>query len=100
MKKSLCLLTTGLLLLGITACSSLQSRAKKLTLGMERQQVVKTLGGSYTPVAARTEEGGSNIEVLRFGKRKRDSIYTYFRDGKLVQWGDESALDRMPPGSN
>lgn len=98
MKRILPVLVTTLLVIGVTACSSLERRSKKLTLGMDRQQVIKTLGGSYSTVGARAEDGGTNLEVLRFGKKK-SPVYTYFRDGKLVQWGDDSALDRMPPES-
>ena len=87
---------TALLLLGLVACSSMDSRTKKLQLGMTREQVVKTLGGDYSVVGAKKDADGSAVEVLRFGERKDPGLFAYFHDGKLVQWGDNDALNNMP----
>lgn len=88
-------LLAALVLCGMTACSSLDSRTRKLQLGMSRDQVVNVLGSSYTVVGARQESGGA-IEVLRFGDKEREQLFAYFRDGKLVQWGDHGMLQQAP----
>lgn len=90
---------TALLLLALTACSSMDSRTRKLQLGMTRDQVVKTLGGEYSVVGAKQDTGGTAMEVLRFGEKKDAGLFAYFQNGKLVQWGDTQVLGNMP-GSN
>jgi hypothetical protein len=98
MKFSLVVLSALVALASLTACSSsLESKSKKLTLGMNRAQVIKALGSDYAPVAARTETDGKKVEVLRFGKED-EGFYTYFRDGELVQWGDTNVLKAIPGG--
>ena len=86
----------SLLLLGLTACSSLDSRTKKLQLGMSRDQVIKTLGDEFSVVGAKKDADGSALEVLRFGEKKDPGLFTYFQNGKLVQWGDNQVLQNMP----
>ena len=96
MKQALGTSLVFLLLLALTACSSLDSRAKKLQLGMSRDKVVETLGGDYSVVGAKQDTGGSAVEVLRFGEKKDPGIFAYFQNGKLVQWGDQQVLQNMP----
>jgi hypothetical protein len=86
---ALCLFTAG-------CAGSLASRSQKLNLGMPRAQVVKILGGPFSTVAAREEADGRKIEVLRFEDSKSGEMLVYFRDGRMVQWGDVRALDNMP----
>jgi len=85
----------ALILCGLAACSSMESRTRKLQLGMSRAQVVGVLGSSYMVVGARQESAGA-VEVLRFGGKGDDPIFAYFRDGKLVQWGDHEMLQQAP----
>jgi len=85
----------ALMLCGLSACSSMDSRTRRLQLGMSRAQVVGVLGSSYTVVGARQESDGA-VEVLRFGDQDRDQLFTYFRDGELVQWGDHDMLQQAP----
>ncbi len=81
-----------LLILAFTACgtSGLINKAKKLQLGMTRQEATALLGNDYRVVAARqTPEG--DLEVLRYGPGLMDtSIYMLnFIDGRLVEWYEE-----------
>ena len=96
MKPTLLFLT--LVLTMLTACSSLDSRTRKLQLGMSREQVVKLLGSDYTVAGARKEADGSAIEILRFGDKGAEQVFAYFRNGQLVQWGDQKLLENAPPG--
>ena len=96
MKQKLSTVLLSLLLLGLAACSSLDSRTKKLQLGMSRDQVVQTLGGNYTVVGAKQDAKGGAVEVLRFGEKKDAGLFAYFQNGKLVQWGDQQVLQNMP----
>lgn len=96
MRPTLLFLT--LVLTMLTACSSLDSRTRKLQLGMSREQVVKLLGSDYTVAGARKEADGSAIEILRFGEKGAEQVFAYFRNGQLVQWGDQKLLENAPPG--
>ncbi len=87
---------TSLLLLALVACSSMDSRTKKLQLGMSRAQVVKILGSDYTVAGAKKDADGSALEVLRFGEKKDPGLFIYFNNDRLVQWGDNQVLQNMP----
>ena len=63
---------------------------------MPRDRAVKTIGHQYSTVAARKEGDSGRVEVLRFSDKRGNELLGYFRDGKLVQWGDLSALQNMP----
>jgi hypothetical protein len=87
---------TALLLLVLAACSSMDSRTRKLQLGMSRAQAVKILGSDYTVAGAKKDSDGSALEVLRFGEKKDVGLFLYFNNDKLVQWGDNEVLQNMP----
>jgi hypothetical protein len=93
-------LTQGLLIvtamLWLAGCSSVESRSQKLTLGMSRADATDILGSDYTTVAARTEPDGSSVSVLKYEVKKKGPLFLYFRQDKLVQWGDSSVLSAMP----
>ena len=89
----------SLLLLALTACSSMDSRTRKLQLGMSRAQVVKILGSDYTVAGAKKDGEGSALEVLRFGEKKDPGLFLYFNNDQLVQWGDNQVIQNMP-GAN
>jgi hypothetical protein len=95
MQRTLSILLCATALLTLTACSSFESRSRKLQLGMTREQVVKTLGNEYTVAGAKKEANGSTIEVLRFGEKKDPGVYAYFHNGQLVQWGDQQVLQTL-----
>lgn len=63
---------------------------------MSKAQVVKILGKNFTVVAAREEFDGRKTEVLRFEDSKSGELFVYFRDSRMVQWGDVRALENMP----
>lgn len=87
---------TALLILTLSACSSMDSRTRKLQLGMSRAQVVKLLGSDYTVAGAKKDADGSALEVLRFGEKKDPGLFLYFNNDQLVQWGDHEVLQNMP----
>ncbi|MBU6182812.1 MAG: hypothetical protein KGR46_08375 [Verrucomicrobia bacterium] len=95
MKRTpIALLALGVLLTG--CAGTLASRSQKLELGMPKERTIKILGSNFTTVAAREELDGRKIEVLRFEDAKKSEVLAYFRDNRLVQWGDASALASMP----
>ena len=79
-------------LLVLAACSSTDSRAKQLQFGMDRAEVIRLLGDSYTVAGARQDPGGATMEVLMFTRKKDSDFYVFLRDGKLAQWGDQQAI--------
>lgn len=77
-------------------CSTLDSRTQKLSLGMTKEQSVSLLGKNYKTVGARETADARKTEVIRYDDAKYGELLLYFRDGKLVQWGDIRILDNMP----
>lgn len=97
MKPVVICMSLGLVSLGLAGCaSSLESRAQRLELGMGKDRVIRTLGGNHRTVGAREDTASRRFEVLRFEDRKSGEVLVYFRDGKLVQWGDVRVLESMP----
>lgn len=80
----------------VGCAGTIHQRAQGLQLDMPREQVIKTIGHQHSTVAARKERDDQNVEVLRFSDKRGDEIIGYFRNGKLVQWGDLSVLRDMP----
>jgi hypothetical protein len=81
----------------LAGCANgIHQRSQKLQLDMPRDRAVKVLGHQHSTVAARKEGDSSSVEVLRFSDKQGNELLGYFRDGKLVQWGDVSALQNMP----
>jgi len=73
------------LTLAFTSCgsSSLVNKAKKLEIGMTKQEVVNIMGNDYITIAARQTPEGA-LETVKYG-----TYYLYiisFMDGKLVEW--------------
>ena len=96
MKTIRCAVLLALLVLATGCAGSMASRAQKLELGMTKDRVVKLLGRKHTTVGAREESDARRTEVLRFEDPKSGERFVYFRDGRLVQWGDVRALQSMP----
>jgi uncharacterized protein YcfL len=97
MKRSLTIIVCSLALLAFVGCSSLEKRSQKLQLGMTKEAAISLLGSDYTTVAARTEADGSAVSVIKYSEKKKADFFLYFRQDKLAQWGDASALSAMPP---
>jgi len=97
--RNLIAMTSATLMLSafLTGCAGgIHQRSQKLQLDMPRDQAVKTIGHRHFTVAARKEVDNSRVEVLRFSDKRGNELLGYFRDGKLVQWGDLSILQNMP----
>lgn len=94
--STLPLLAAALLLLG--GCASFDSRTQKLSLGMTKSQTTELLGGNYKTVGAREVPNAGKVEVIRYDDPQSGELLLYFRDSKLVQWGDIRILDNMPEG--
>ncbi len=80
----------------LAGCRSLDSRTQRLNLGMTKDQTVSLLGRDYKTVGARETADASKAEVIRYDDPKYGELLLYFRDNKLVQWGDIRILDNMP----
>lgn len=80
----------------LAGCGSLDTRTQKLNLGMSKTQATALLGDDYKTVGARQTPDASNAEVIRYDDPKSGELLLYFRDNKLVQWGDLRILDDMP----
>lgn len=63
---------------------------------MTKDQTVSLLGRDYKTVGARETPDARKIEVIRYDDPKYGELLLYFRDNKLVQWGDIRILDNMP----
>lgn len=97
MKPFLRLLAASVLaaILG-AGCASIDKRTQKLALGMTKDQATSLLGGDYKLVGARETPDARKAEVIRYDDPKAGELLLYFRDNKLVQWGDIRILDNMP----
>ncbi len=82
----------------LAGCASFDSRTQKLSLGMTKSQTTDLLGSDYKTVGAREVPNASKVEVIRYDDPKFGELLLYFRDSKLVQWGDIRILDNMPEG--
>lgn len=82
--------------LALAGCGSFDSRTQKLNLGMTKPEATALLGDEYKTVGARETPDASKAEVIRYDDEKSGELLLYFRDGKLVQWGDIRILDNMP----
>jgi|APTNR8051073442_1049403.scaffolds.fasta_scaffold35909_2 hypothetical protein len=80
----------------LSGCATLDSRSQKLNLGMTKEQTTSLLGDDYKVVGARETADARKAEVIRYDDPKYGELLLYFRDGKLVQWGDIRILDNMP----
>lgn len=95
MNKPALLVCGSLALSLLAACSSAPTGSKNLSLGMTKDQVTKVMGTDYEPVAAREDLNSQQVEVIRFRDEKQGELLVYFRDGRLVQWGDTRKLDPL-----
>lgn len=89
-------LAAALFLAGCSSFGSLDSRSQKLSLGMTKEQTTSLLGRDFKVVGARETADARKAEVIRYDDPKFGELLLYFRDGKLVQWGDIRILDNMP----
>jgi len=80
-----------------SSCGSMDTRTQKLNLGMTKDQTTSLLGKDFKAVGARESADARKVEVIRYDDPKYGELLLYFRDGKLVQWGDIRILDNMPP---
>ncbi len=96
MKQLLCGVLMVCAFLAWTGCSSLESKQRKLQLGMTKQQATALLGSDFTVVGARVDPSGKPIEVISYAEKRKEPLLLYFRDNSLVQWGDSEVLKNMP----
>lgn len=89
-------LSAALFLAGCSSMGSLDSRSQKLSLGMTKEEATSLLGKDFKVVGARETADARKAEVIRYDDPKFGELLLYFRDGKLVQWGDIRILDNMP----
>jgi len=80
----------------LSACSTMSDRTQDLSLGMSKQQVIKVLGKDFTTVGAQASSVNGQVEVLSYKDDNDGDVLVYFRDGKLVQWGDTAELANIP----
>ncbi len=80
----------------LAGCSTLDSRTQDLKLGMTKEQTVKQLGKDYRTVGARQSSTDGAVEVIKYVDGDFGDLFLYFRDGKLVQWGDTKVMDDIP----
>lgn len=76
--------------------ASLGSRTQLLNLGMTKEQATSPLGEDYQEIGVRETADARKSEVIRYDDPNYGERLLYFRDGKLVQWGDIRVLDNMP----
>lgn len=81
-------------------CASMEKRTQKLALGMSKDQATSLLGSGYKLVGARETADARKAEVIKYEDPKYGDLLLYFRDNKLVQWGDIRILDNMPESIN
>jgi len=80
----------------VAGCASMSTKTQRLQLGMTKDQVVNLMGRKHTTVGARESSDARRTEVLRYTDDQSGELLLYFRDGRLVQWGDRSILDNIP----
>lgn len=80
----------------LSGCASIEKRTQKLNLGMTKEQATNVLGNDFKTVGARESAGSRKIEVIQYDDADYGELLLYFRDGKLVQWGDIRVLENVP----
>lgn len=90
------ILAAVIALVALSACGTMDTRTQKLSLGMTKDQTTSLLGKDYKAVGGREASDAGKVEVIRYDDPESGELLLYFRDGKLVQWGDVSILDNMP----
>jgi uncharacterized protein YceK len=96
MKHLLQSLAVVIVIAVLTGCSSVSSRTQKLQLGMSKADAIKIIKTDHSIAGARRDAAGQDVEVLKFEGDNKSDLFLYFRDDKLVQWGDQSVLQNMP----
>jgi hypothetical protein len=82
--------------LWLTGCASTESRSQELKLGMSQADVTQIMGSDYTTVAARLDADGTPVSVIKYELNRKEPLFLYFRQDKLVQWGDTSLFKALP----
>ena len=89
--KQLIPLLVCVALLSFAGCATTPRKIKKLELGMTPEQVKKSAGEPSAIRAAKVYEDGHTEEVWEylssFAVNPKD-YWLFFKDGKLVQWGE------------
>lgn len=80
----------------LASCSTMSDRTQDLTLGMFKEQAVKVLGKDFQTVGARDSSVHGKVEVIRYKNDDGGDLLLYFRDGRLIQWGDTDELSNIP----
>jgi len=96
MKRSILALLASAALVALAGCASIEKRTQKLSLGMTKDQATSLLGKGYKTVGARESVGTRKVEVIRYDDKEYGELLLYFRDGKLIQWGDIRVLENVP----
>jgi len=69
------------------ATATLDSRVKKIELGMDKKKVVKIMGKTYNSSGAvKTSEG--NLETIKYANSTTSGYTFQFLNDKLVKWDD------------
>lgn len=80
----------------LSACSTMSDKTQQLSLGMSKEQVIKVLGKEFQTVGARDSSIHGKVEVVRYKDDDDGELLVYFREGRLVQWGDTTELANIP----
>ncbi len=80
----------------LSSCSTMSDKTQGLSLGMSKEQVIKVLGKDFQTVGARDSSVHGKVEVVRYKTDDDGDLLVYFREGRLVQWGDTSELANIP----
>jgi hypothetical protein len=81
----------------LVGCASYEKRVNRLELGMNQAQVERLLGSNFTNKAARVEADGTQTRLLEFTHpRQSRTIWVFFRNERVVQWGSPESLRHFP----
>lgn len=64
---------------------------------MTLEEATDAVGSGYVTVAAR-EQGGSQIHAIKYKGGDGNDLFLYFKDDRLIQWGDTDVLNAIPGG--
>lgn len=87
-----------LIICTLTSCGTMisainmDSRMKKIELGMSKKKVISILGSNYEQAGARMTSDGSMESISYYAVSTTEAYYILtFKDGELVEWFKEKA---------
>lgn len=94
-KRIIAMLVVAMTILVVSGCAT-TSELRKLTIGMDKKEVIDILGEPVSTRASTRSSGMVEIWDYKFAKNVlgfppvKDTYWIFFKDNKVFQWGEEN----------